>query len=428
MAHKETEKTKEIYDPIHGFITITPLMLSIIDTPEMQRLRELKQLGATYLVFPSATHTRFEHSLGVSHLAGELMRSLQKNQPELKITERDIELTRIAGLVHDIGHGPFSHLYDDQVISKDEPKHEERGCALFQAMCSKYELPLTEEEVVKIQRMVNPDGELYTSNESWVNDHKDYWRYQIVNNELCQLDVDKMDYIRRDCYYLGIACGGHNTFSWDRIITKARVTLHPGSCSRTILAWPEKLNFDIFSVFSARYQLHKQAYHHHAVRAFEFIITEILRRAKRRVEAEESKDTSFLKLTDSIVTCRLHDEFADLQEKLVTRDAPKLVGERIKREAVGNRTRRVLDYIIEDCTIGFSHPKAGNPLFLVPYFKKNSQTQAHFIDPSEHTFLASSEKPRFTETIHRMYLTISTKAAGYAKAMEEAVVAWSRSN
>ena len=76
----------QIHDPIHGTITITPLMKQIIDTPEFQRLRELKQLGATYFVFPSATHTRFEHSLGVSHLAGKLMETLQKNQPRLQIS------------------------------------------------------------------------------------------------------------------------------------------------------------------------------------------------------------------------------------------------------------------------------------------------------------------------------------------------------
>ena len=70
--------SKQIFDPIHGFITITPLMQKIIDTPEYQRLRDLKQLGATFYVYPSATHTRFEHSLGVSHLAGNLLLELQK--------------------------------------------------------------------------------------------------------------------------------------------------------------------------------------------------------------------------------------------------------------------------------------------------------------------------------------------------------------
>ena len=135
--------TKRIYCPIHGFITLTDVMRQIIDTPEFQRLRDLKQLGAAYFVYPSATHSRFAHSLGVSHLAGEAAKSLQTNQPELKITDREIELFRIAGLIHDIGHGPFSHLYDDPLIRGNEPEHEERGCSMFRYMVQAYKIPLT---------------------------------------------------------------------------------------------------------------------------------------------------------------------------------------------------------------------------------------------------------------------------------------------
>ena len=180
--------SKEIYDPIHDFIHITPLMRQVIDTPEFQRLRELKQLGATYFVFPSATHSRFAHSLGVSHLAGKLMETLQKNQKKLQISERDIELTRIAALVHDIGHGPFSHLYDDHIRSCGEDDHEVRGCKTFKKMVTKYQLPLEPVEVEKIILMINPDDTV-----------KNMWSYQIVANKMCQIDVDKLDYIRRDC-------------------------------------------------------------------------------------------------------------------------------------------------------------------------------------------------------------------------------------
>ena len=82
-------------------------------------------MGLTYLIYPSANHTRFEHSLGVSHLARILTTSLQKNQPELGITDNEIELIQIAGLIHDIGHGPFSHLYDYEFTPSYH--HEKRG-------------------------------------------------------------------------------------------------------------------------------------------------------------------------------------------------------------------------------------------------------------------------------------------------------------
>ena len=134
---------KQIYDPVHGFIPLSQLMVQIMDTPEFQRLRDLKQLGAAYFVFPSATHSRLEHSIGVSFLARETMISLQQRQPELNITARLIELVQIAGLIHDLGHGPYSHLYDDYVREPDEPEHEERGCSIFKSMTTIYSLSLT---------------------------------------------------------------------------------------------------------------------------------------------------------------------------------------------------------------------------------------------------------------------------------------------
>ncbi|XP_023931442.1 deoxynucleoside triphosphate triphosphohydrolase SAMHD1-like [Lingula anatina] len=94
---------KVFNDPIHGHIELHPLCVRIIDTPQFQRLRYLKQLGGAYYVFPGATHNRFEHSIGVCYLAGRLVRELKDRQPELKITEQDILCVQIAGLCHDLG-------------------------------------------------------------------------------------------------------------------------------------------------------------------------------------------------------------------------------------------------------------------------------------------------------------------------------------
>lgn len=140
---------KQIFCPLWGFIELTPLLSNILDTAEMQRLRDIKQLGATYFVYPSATHTRLEHSLGVCHLARLLGESLQKNQPELKITQRDIEIWQVAGLIHDIGHGPFSHLYDNYVKLVDEPEHEERGLQIFDNLCKREKNPPYRKKTLK---------------------------------------------------------------------------------------------------------------------------------------------------------------------------------------------------------------------------------------------------------------------------------------
>ncbi|XP_038225279.1 deoxynucleoside triphosphate triphosphohydrolase SAMHD1 isoform X3 [Dermochelys coriacea] len=127
---------KVFNDPIHGHIEIHPLLVRIIDTPQFQRLRYIKQLGGTYYVFPGASHNRFEHSLGVGYLAGCLVRALHERQPELEINHRDILCVQIAGLCHDLGHGPFSHMFDGRFIPLARPglkwKHETASVQMFE--------------------------------------------------------------------------------------------------------------------------------------------------------------------------------------------------------------------------------------------------------------------------------------------------------
>ena len=108
--------SKLIYDPIHGYITFNSLELNIIDSSIFKRLQNIKQLGTCHYVFPGANHTRFSHSLGTCYLAGKLLESIHQRQPDIGITAREIQLVKIAGLCHDLGHGPFSHTFDNVVI------------------------------------------------------------------------------------------------------------------------------------------------------------------------------------------------------------------------------------------------------------------------------------------------------------------------
>jgi HD superfamily phosphohydrolase len=374
--------TKEIYDPIHEFITITPHMRCIIDTPEFQRLRELKQLGATYFVFPSATHSRFAHSLGVSYLAGKMMESLKKNQKELQITDRDIEITRIAGLIHDIGHGPFSHLYDNHIRYETEHAHEKRGCMLFRDMVKKYNLPFSAEETNDIIEMIDP-GPNFQNN----------WKYQIIANKICQIDVDKLDYIRRDCYHLGIKI----TETFTRLITKVKVVNTPKGYR--VLAWPKKLEYNIFSLFASRYRLHKQVYNHHAIKAHEFIIIDILRKLKNKMGG------SCWKLTDSAVTCGLHKSHKDLLIKLQMRQIPKLLGEIVVKlphdsyHPEDPNPCQILNMIIQTYKIGFASGN-DNPLNQVYYFTQDNIDMGHTINSQNNSFCIPSH---FQELIVRMY-------------------------
>uniref|UniRef100_A0A3B3R3H6 HD domain-containing protein n=1 Tax=Paramormyrops kingsleyae TaxID=1676925 RepID=A0A3B3R3H6_9TELE len=124
MLDKRPPGSKVFNDSIHGHIWLHPLLVRIINTLQFNRLRNLKQLGGTYFVYPGASHNRFEHSIGVAHLAGRLVRALRKQQPELGISPRDELCVQIAGLCHDLGHGPFSHMFDDMFIKKLRPELE----------------------------------------------------------------------------------------------------------------------------------------------------------------------------------------------------------------------------------------------------------------------------------------------------------------
>lgn len=366
---------KQIYDPVHGFIPLTPLMVQIIDTPAFQRLRDLKQLGATYYVFPSATHTRFEHSVGVSKLAYDLMVSLQRNQPELNITARTIELVQIAGLIHDLGHGPFSHLYDHYVRKEEEPEHEERGCNIFRQLVAAYEIPLTEEEVQQIIRMICPTPE-------------DGWLYQIVANVRTQIDVDKIDYIQRDSFHLGLQTGGE----FKRLITHCRVI------DETI-CFPTKIQYDIYALFAARYRLHKQVYHHHAVVAYEFIITEIL-------EKIINKKSDFLDLTDSIVTCRLHSEYKNDLDRMAHRRHLRMLAEkRVDSPLSPDQLAELKDaesgtLRFHQHTIGFVSGNKSNPLENISFYSDKDPNVKFKLDPKENSFIIPD---KYQETILRLY-------------------------
>ena len=110
-------------DNVHGREKIPSACVEIIDTPQFQRLRSLKQLGLCYYVFPTACHNRFEHSIGVMHLAGKLVRGVLDRQPHLKFRVSDIDILciQLAGLCHDLGHGPFSHVFDNVLLKRLNP-------------------------------------------------------------------------------------------------------------------------------------------------------------------------------------------------------------------------------------------------------------------------------------------------------------------
>ena len=281
---------KIIYDPIHGPIELPELCIQIINTIEFQRLRNIYQLGVCYYVFPGASHKRFEHSIGVCHLAGEFIRNLQKNQPELGIDYMMVENVQIAGLCHDLGHGPFSHLFDNDFLKTfysdrqtQNLHHEERSCSILRKIISEYQIQLSSERVDIICDLIHPKQKIL----------KQAWIYEIVANCDNGIDVDKFDYLSRDCYNLGVS----KSFCHLRLLKYARVI-------KNHICYPKKMIFEINNLFQTRYMLHNQFYNHQVVKSIEFMITDIFRLVNPYYNLSVCicDLDSFLKLDDNLLS------------------------------------------------------------------------------------------------------------------------------
>uniref|UniRef100_A0A4W6BJI5 HD domain-containing protein n=1 Tax=Lates calcarifer TaxID=8187 RepID=A0A4W6BJI5_LATCA len=217
-------------DPIHGHVELHPLLVRIIDTPQFQRLRNIKQLGGAYYVYPGASHNRFEHSIGVAYLAGEFAQALRTRQPELDITDRDVLCVKIAGLCHDLGHGPFSHLFDGMFIPKARPgenwRHEQASVEIFDHLVNNNNLrPVMEEHQLVLPQDLDFIKEMIggpLGPNEWPYEGRGQdksFLYEIVANKRNGIDVDKFDYFARDCHHLGI----RNNFDHRRFFLFARV-------------------------------------------------------------------------------------------------------------------------------------------------------------------------------------------------------------
>ncbi|KAI4892675.1 hypothetical protein NFI96_028024, partial [Prochilodus magdalenae] len=330
------EPMKVFNDPIHGHIELHPLLVRIIDTPQFQRLRHIKQLGGTYLVFPGASHNRFEHSVGVGYLAGCLVRALNERQPELLISKQDILCVQIAGLCHDLGHGPFSHMFDGMFIPKVRPglnwkasnvymtrsyeqmmmfpadQHEQASVQMFdhlvkvnnlEPVMEKYGLSLPDDLIFIKEQIAGPLDNI-AAGSKWPYkgrpEEKSYL-YEIVANKKNGIDVDKWDYfarqthlvrsqsslfsgvllINRDCYHLGI----QNNFDYRRFLKFARVCEVKGKkhiCTR------DKEVGDLYDMFHTRNCLHRRAYQHKVGNITEVMITEALVKADPHIQIRGS--------------------------------------------------------------------------------------------------------------------------------------------
>lgn len=265
-ARQRKPKVFTFNDAVHGHITLPAVCVAVMDTPQFQRLKDLKQLGGVYYAYSCASHNRFEHSIGTAFLGGKLASRLREIQPELGITDADVLCVQLAGLCHDLGHGPCSHMFEhfleDAWESKGRekpPTHENLSTQLLDFLIKENDLMgvfeeagLTQRDITFIKEMIDhPDGPDGRPILPTGRDADKHWLAQIISNERCGIDVDKFDYFMRDARQLGIACG----FDPYRLMLFTRVMRAPdgdADAGQHVLAFKESEAWNIYELFHAR--------------------------------------------------------------------------------------------------------------------------------------------------------------------------------
>nr|XP_017226474.1 PREDICTED: deoxynucleoside triphosphate triphosphohydrolase SAMHD1 homolog isoform X3 [Daucus carota subsp. sativus] len=274
--------SKQVHDNVHGNIYLDPPALKFIDTEQFQRLRDLKQLGLTYLVYPGAVHTRFEHSIGVYWLAGETINRINIDQGfELEIDHFDIQTVKLAGLLHDVGHGPFSHLFEKdflpQVLHSNKWSHEEMSLKMIDYIVDEHNIEIESDVVRRVKEMIVASSEDKSSKSLT----EKRFLYDIVANGRNGIDVDKykFDYIVRDSRACGLTC----SFRFDRPLDTMRV-IGDEICYRA------KEYLTIHKLFSSRADLHRTVYSHAKVKAIDFMLVDALVKANNHLDIKSCID------------------------------------------------------------------------------------------------------------------------------------------
>ena len=394
MNSLNNNKLKVVNDPVHGFITIpNELIYQIIQHPYFQRLRRISQTGLTELVYPGARHSRFHHALGCMHLMQKTLNILKRKNVEISPEEENGAL--IAILLHDLGHGPFSHSLEHSIINGLH--HEEVSLRLMQELNQIFENKLS----VAIQIF---KGEY----------HKKFLS-QLVSS---QLDLDRMDYLKRDSFYTGVVEGNINP---ERIISMMNV-------SQNELVIESKGISSVEKFLMARMFMYMQVYMHKKSFTAENFLISVLRRAKELTQKGEKLFATsafdyflnenekgslskkgleiFTRLDDSDVLSAIkewqfHDDFilSRLSKNIIQRELPKsfLMDKKLSDEELlieKNRIQQMFD--ITDASYFVKQTQ----MKIVPYDKSKSPNKVLFKN-GEVKEISCSDKSLLTQFLQQ---------------------------
>ena len=339
-------KYLQIVDPIHDFITLYRHELGIVDSPVFQRLRRIRQLAGAHLVYPGAQHSRFEHSLGTMHIASQASNVLKEKG---YLDSNDYENIRIAALLHDIGHGPFSHLFEEVLQKKKKISHEEIGEKLILKS--------------EIGDLIIKSGfdKKFLSKLAFGNT-----KYQFMNEIISGgLSADMMDYLLRDGYFTGVK---HANIDFMRIINSLDVYNKKLSLDRSAL-------YSFESMMISRYQMFKAVYFHKTVRAAEVMLLESMLLADDELGLTAGNLEEYVQLTDECVI-----------SKLVSLSQRTTELRRARQIAIEYQERKLFKCVYERI---FTHPRMGR--INVPELQKEIARKSK-VDQSE-IFIDISKTP-----------------------------------
>jgi len=254
-------------DPLYDYIGLDKekesWLLNLINCPELQRLRYINQLGLSHFTYPGSTHSRFSHSFGMFHLMQECLEYLNKDYGSY-FKNGDKEALLAATLLHDIGHGPFSHTTETFF-----GKHASRSVQIITSSESAVNKILTE-----VDRELPSKVAALVSEEIPKKNPPVLWQRALISS---QLDLDRLDFLRRDSLFSGAEYGN---FDWYRIIHTMRLTELTEDIQKIWVFWPDKTKYAIEEYLFSRFYMYQSVYFHHTTRGFEKVLEKILRRAK----------------------------------------------------------------------------------------------------------------------------------------------------